>query len=88
MSSFLGLLFLLITIWVYYFFREPERVSINDENYLVSPADGVIVNVSEINGPITVVTSKIRRVTFFECPNDLNSMIDLAKATDLVLLMI
>ena len=43
---------------------------------------------SEINGPITVVTSKIRRVTFFECPNDLNSMIDLAKVTDLVLLMI
>ena len=51
LSSFLGLLFLLITIWVYYFFRDPERVSINDENYLVSPADGVIVNVSEINGP-------------------------------------
>ena len=50
-SGFLGFLGLLITIWVYYFFRDPERVSINDENYLVSPADGVIVNVSEINGP-------------------------------------
>jgi ribosome biogenesis protein BMS1 len=44
--------------------------------------------ISEIKGPITVVTSKNRRVTFFECPNDLNSMIDLAKVTDLVLLMI
>ena len=44
--------------------------------------------ISEIKGPITVVTSKNRRVTFCECPNDLNSMIDLAKVTDLVLLMI
>ena len=50
-SSFLGLIALLLAIWVYYFFRDPERISINDENYLVSPADGVIVNVSEINGP-------------------------------------
>ena len=51
LSGFLGLVGLLLTIWVYYFFRDPERISINDENYLVSPADGVIVNVSEVNGP-------------------------------------
>ena len=50
-SGLLGFLGLLITIWVYYFFRDPERISINDENYLVSPADGLIVNVSETNGP-------------------------------------
>ena len=50
-SSFLGLVSLLLTIWVYYFFRDPERVSINDESYLVSPADGLVLDVSEINGP-------------------------------------
>ena len=50
-SSFLGLICLLLTVWIYYFFRDPERVSINDENYLVSPADGLVVNISEINGP-------------------------------------
>ena len=50
-SGFLGLISLLLTIWVYYFFRDPERISINDENYLVSPADGLILDVSEINGP-------------------------------------
>ena len=50
-SKFLGSILILITIWVYYFFRDPERISINDENYLVSPADGLIVNVSETNGP-------------------------------------
>ena len=47
-SNFLGLV---LTIWVYYFFRDPERVSINDENYLVSPADGLVVDVLKTNGP-------------------------------------
>ena len=50
-SNFLGLVGLVLTIWVYYFFRDPERVSINDENYLVSPADGLVVDVLKINGP-------------------------------------
>ena len=51
LSGFLGLISLLLTIWVYYFFRDPERISINDESYLVSPADGLVLDVSEINGP-------------------------------------
>ena len=50
-SSFLGLVSLVLTIWVYYFFRDPERISINDENYLVSPADGLVLDVSEKKGP-------------------------------------
>ncbi|KAJ1677040.1 Glycoside hydrolase 2 (Mannanase, beta-galactosidase), partial [Spiromyces aspiralis] len=43
---------------------------------------------SEIRGPITVVSSKKQRLTFIECRNDLNSMMDAAKVADLVLLMI
>ncbi|OZC09783.1 hypothetical protein X798_03186 [Onchocerca flexuosa] len=39
---------------------------------------------TEIHGPITVVTGKTRRVTFVEVNNDLNSMIDIAKVADLV----
>ena len=50
-SGFLGLISLVLTIWVYYFFRDPERISINDDNYLVSPADGLITQVQEIEGP-------------------------------------
>ncbi|KAL4209864.1 DUF663-domain-containing protein [Rhizopus microsporus] len=45
-------------------------------------------NLNEIKGPITVVSGKKRRLTFVECNNDLNSMIDIAKVVDLVLLMI
>ena len=50
-SKFLGLVLILITVWVYYFFRDPERYSINDDNYLVSPADGLITDISEKSGP-------------------------------------
>ena len=52
MSNFFGLIFGIITIWVYYFFRDPERIVIEDSNYLVSPADGRISSISEVKGPI------------------------------------
>ncbi len=46
-------------------------------------------NLSSPSGPLTVVTSKRRRLTFIECPADsLASMIDVSKITDIVLLMI
>ena len=51
LSTFLGLVGLVLSIWVYYFFRDPERISINDENYLTSPADGEVLMVHEVNGP-------------------------------------
>ena len=50
-STFLGLIGLVLSIWVYYFFRDPERISINDENYLTSPADGEVLMVHEVDGP-------------------------------------
>ena len=50
-SKILGVLFIVITIWVYYFFRDPERYPINDNKYLVSPADGLITDISERSGP-------------------------------------
>ena len=50
-SNFLGQVGLILTIWVYYFFRDPERVIIEDNNYLVSPADGEVIKVEEVNGP-------------------------------------
>ena len=50
-SNFLGQVGLILTIWVYYFFRDPERVIIKDDNYLVSPADGEVIKVEEVSGP-------------------------------------
>uniref|UniRef100_A0A336M1J5 CSON007342 protein n=1 Tax=Culicoides sonorensis TaxID=179676 RepID=A0A336M1J5_CULSO len=45
------------------------------------------INVTSILGPVTIVTSKKRRITLIECNNDINSMIDIAKCADLVLLL-
>jgi len=57
----------LITVWVYYFFRDPDRVSINDNNYLVSPADGLVTDISEINGPeeLGLENEKFTRISIF-----------------------
>ena len=66
-SDFFGFIFTLITIWVYYFFRDPERSIIEDENYLVSPADGRISAIQEINGPVELGldNKKFTRVSIF-----------------------
>ena len=66
-SDFFGFIFTLITIWVYYFFRDPERIIIENDNYLVSPADGIISSIEEVNGPIELglENKKFTRVSIF-----------------------
>ena len=66
-SNFLTLIMLLITVWVYYFFRDPDRVVINDNSYLVSPADGLVTDISEINGPeeLGMENNKFTRISIF-----------------------
>ena len=66
-SNFFGIISFIITIWVYYFFRDPERFPINDKNYLLSPADGVVSQITEVNGPIELglENKKYTRVSIF-----------------------
>ena len=66
-SDFFGFIFILITIWVYYFFRDPERKIIEDNTYLVSPADGIISAIAEVNGPVELglENKKFTRVSIF-----------------------
>jgi len=66
-SGFLGLVGLVLTIWVYYFFRDPDRISINDENYLVSPADGVVLQVEDSDGPkeLNLEGKKFKKISIF-----------------------
>ena len=66
-NGFLGLVGVVLTIWVYYFFRDPDRISINDENYLVSPADGLVLQVMETNGPkeLNLENKKFTKVSIF-----------------------
>ncbi len=67
-SSFLGLVGIILSIWVYYFFRDPERYSINDDNYLVSPADGLILSIQEeVSGPkeLELAEKKYTKISIF-----------------------
>ena len=66
-SGALGLLGFILSIWVYYFFRDPERVIIDDDNYLVSPADGEIIKVEEVDGPkeLNLENKKFKKISIF-----------------------
>tara|TARA_B110000438_G_C15770626_1_gene631729 strand:+ start:57 stop:704 length:648 start_codon:yes stop_codon:yes gene_type:complete len=66
-NNFLGWVGLVLTIWVYYFFRDPERISIEDNNYLVSPADGLILQVHEVPGPkeLGLEQKKFTKISIF-----------------------
>ena len=66
-SNFLGLIGFVLTIWVYYFFRDPERTIINDDNFLVSPADGEIIKVEEVDGPkeLNLENKKFKKISIF-----------------------
>ena len=66
-SNFLGLISFVLTVWIYYFFRDPERFSINDENFLLSPADGIVSQIIEVKGPMELglENKKFTRVSIF-----------------------
>ena len=66
-SNFLALIGLLLTVWVYYFFRDPDRIIINDDNYLVSPADGEIIKVEEVDGPkeLGLENKRFKKISVF-----------------------
>ena len=67
LSTFLGLVGLIFSIWVYYFFRDPERISINDDKYLTSPADGEVLMVHEVDGPkeLGLTNKKFIKISIF-----------------------
>jgi len=66
-SKLLGLFLIIISVWVYYFFRDPERFPINNDSYLVSPADGLITDISERSGPeeLRLENTSFTRVSIF-----------------------
>ncbi len=65
--GFLGFIGLVLSIWVYYFFRDPDRISINDDNYLTSPADGLVLQVLETDGPkeLGLENRKFTKISIF-----------------------
>ena len=66
-NNFLGLIGILLSVWVYYFFRDPERTIIGDDSFLVSPADGEVIKVEEVDGPkeLGLENKKFKKISIF-----------------------
>ena len=66
-NGFLGTIGLILTAWVYYFFRDPERVIIEDDDFLVSHADGEVIKVEEVDGPkeVGLDSKKFKKISIF-----------------------
>jgi phosphatidylserine decarboxylase len=62
-----------LTIWCYYFFRDPERVQPDGGNLVLSPADGVVSLIErvapppELNGPTQEMTRVSVFMSVFNC---------------------
>lgn len=52
--NFLALVMFALSVWVVYFFRDPDRVTPDGEALIVSPADGLITNITEAVPPKTL----------------------------------
>ena len=66
-NKILGVIGFVLTVWVYYFFRDPERYPISDDSFLVSPADGVISLIVNVRGPkeLNMENKEFQRVSVF-----------------------
>ena len=47
----LGVIGLVCTVWCYYFFRDPERVTPEIKDVVVSPADGIVQMITKVKAP-------------------------------------
>ena len=68
LSKFLGLIGIVISIWVFYFFRDPERFPIKDNNFLIAPADGMICQIeNDVPGPkeLSLENEKFKKISIF-----------------------
>ena len=50
-SSLLGWLGIILTIWCIYFFRDPVRYTPSTKNHIISPADGKIISIIDTDLP-------------------------------------
>lgn len=63
----LGWLGLILTVWCFYFFRDPERVTPEIKDVVVSPADGIVQMITKVKAPeeLGLGGQKFTRVSIF-----------------------
>lgn len=58
----------LLSCWCYYFFRDPERVTPDEENAVISPADGQVIEILKESTPpaeLKSLNGKMQRISIF-----------------------
>ncbi|MDR0423558.1 MAG: phosphatidylserine decarboxylase family protein [Rickettsiales bacterium] len=67
LSNFLGTVALILTAFIIYFFRNPDRVSPDDKNVVLASADGVIDKIeSDVSAPKELnIDGTFQRVSIF-----------------------
>jgi phosphatidylserine decarboxylase len=55
---------LIIAVWVVYFFRDPERTGERGEKLIVSPADGLVVLITDVQEP-SYIAGTATRISIF-----------------------
>lgn len=65
----LALLLVVLALWVGYFFRDPERTGERGERLVVSPADGRIVMITEVDEPAFIQGPALRVSVFMNVFN-------------------
>lgn len=63
----LGVVGLVLTVWCYFFFRNPDRITPEIKDVVVSPADGIVQMIAKVNGPeeLGLSKQKFTRVSVF-----------------------
>lgn len=64
LSPWVGLVFVLLILYTFYFFRDPDRISPTDPKAVVSAADGVVSDITETEEP-EVLKVPMKRVGVF-----------------------
>jgi phosphatidylserine decarboxylase len=62
--SIIAILLVVIAAWVIYFFRDPERTGERGENVVTSPADGLVVMITEVDEP-SFIAARALRISIF-----------------------
>lgn len=62
---------IIICLLVIYFFRDPDRISPQDDNLIISPADGKVVLIQTVEEP-EYLNSKVTQISIFLSPLDVH----------------
>lgn len=68
-NPYISIIFLVLTLFVMFFFRNPNRKIQRDNNTILSPADGVVMEVSEANESSYIGTNSIKISIFLSLFN-------------------